>query len=447
MSIPDDCNSSSGFDEGDLIRRIVAGDFVDPSTGQHVVLPIRAIRIATSLDGGEADLLAEAGITGRLALIADAHTWAALGRRVARNLRHSFRLDVIVLRHPKADEASERHLTERVGSADALVAVGAGTINDLVKAVAARSGRDYTVFATALSMNGYASNAVSLFTDEGMKTTRPACSPRGIFIDLNVAADAPLRLTCAGLGDSICRTTVQVDGLLSHQIFGTPYSETPFLLQSGDEGEMLAAARGYPGRDLAAYAALARILVLTGIGAAITGSTHCGSMSEHLVSHTIDMFAGDDHPGSLHGEQVGISTLAMAHLQSEVFGREAVPEIRATRFDSEAIRRRFGASGDACLAEFRHKVINALDAARLRDRLQELWPGLVASLRAKMRPLGDLVAALEAAGAPSTAADIALPVDTWREAVRYARVIRNRYTVLDLADDSGQLVPFVEGLR
>ena len=41
----------------------------------------------------------------------------------------------------------------------------------------------------------------------------------------------------------------------------------------------------------------------------------------------------------------------------------------------------------------------------------------------------------------------ALPVDLWRKAIRHAREIRNRYTILDLADDAGQLRPFTETIR
>ena len=46
---------------------------------------------------------------------------------------------------------------------------------------------------------------------------------------------------------------------------------------------------------------------------------------------------------------------------------------------------------------------------------------------------------MKAAGAPIRPADIHVPADFYRRAVRHAREIRDRYTFLDLAADSGRL--------
>ena len=65
----------------------------------------------------------------------------------------------------------------RARSADALVAVGSGTINDLCKYAAAKDGKPYVVFATAPSMNGYTSMNAAITVD-GHKKTLPAATPR-----------------------------------------------------------------------------------------------------------------------------------------------------------------------------------------------------------------------------------------------------------------------------
>ena len=59
-----------------------------------------------------------------------------------------------------------------------------------------------------------------------------------------------------------------------------------------------------------------------------------------------------------------------------------------------------------------------------------------------MRPLAEIETALKAAGAPMKSADIGVPADFYRRAVGQAREIRDRYTFLDLAGDSGRLAPF-----
>ena len=52
------------------------------------------------------------------------------------------------------------------------------------------------------------------------------------------------------------------------------------------------------------------VLTLCGLGVCFTGVSHHGSMGEHQVSHWIDMFAGKGHPGTTHGQQVGVASLA-----------------------------------------------------------------------------------------------------------------------------------------
>ena len=113
--------------------------------------------------------------------------------------------------------------------ADALVAVGSGTINDVCKYAAAKDGKRYAVFATAPSMNGYASKNAAI-TIDGHKSSLAAASPVGVFMDLAVLCAAPARMIRAGLGDSLCRSTAQADWLLSHHLLGTPYRHAPFAL-------------------------------------------------------------------------------------------------------------------------------------------------------------------------------------------------------------------------
>ena len=49
---------------------------------------------------------------------------------------------------------------------------------------------------------------------------------------------------------------------------------------------------------------------------------------------------------------------------------------------------------------------------------------------------------MAAAGAPQTAADLALDPAIYRNAIQHAREIRDRYSVLDLASDAGLIEEF-----
>jgi glycerol-1-phosphate dehydrogenase [NAD(P)+] len=423
---------------GSLIEDVVAGRWRDPTTGRPVRIGTRAIVIERSLDGGEAELIAPLALGRRLVVVSDANTFDALGRRVARALARIATIDDVVLDAPRADLVTLDELRARTGAAEALIAVGSGTLNDLCKCLAHQSGRPYAVFATAPSMNGYLTATASLERG-GAKVSLPARAPIAALFDLDVLRQAPARLIRAGIGDAICRTTAQTDWLLGHHLRDASYSEAPYLLQIEDEPYMLSRAAAVVQGDREGVAALTRLLVLAGLGMVIVGGSQPASMGEHLISHYVDMMARP-HPGSLHGEQVGVATLTLSRLQHALLRAERPPEVRPTRLDQAAMRARYGALlGDQLIAQYGAKALDEAAAARMNARLAEVWPSMSAQLRAVMLPTARLRQALEAAGAPTTGMELGLRSDFYREAVRHAREIRDRYSILDLAGDAGLL--------
>ena len=219
---------TAGRPSGDPLAQLLAGRWTDPDSGTCTGIDIATIAIEASLRGREAELVASLRLGRRLAVVSDAITHEVMGARVERALATVARIDSVVLpRDTHADLATVDLVRTQSAAADALVAVGSGTINDLAKYAAARDAKPYAVFATAPSMNGYTS-ANAAITVSGHKKTLPATLARGVFVDLAVLSAAPPRMIRAGLGDSLCRTTAQVDWLLSHRLLGTPYRHAPF---------------------------------------------------------------------------------------------------------------------------------------------------------------------------------------------------------------------------
>jgi glycerol-1-phosphate dehydrogenase [NAD(P)+] len=424
-----------------LIEELVAGRWRDPSSGRAARLGTRAIVIERSLDGAEAALLAPLALGERLAVVSDRNTYDALGARVARALAGIAAVETVVLEAPRADLATVEALRARAAAATALVAVGSGTLNDLCKYLAYQSGRPYVVFATAPSMNGYLTGTASL-AQGGLKASLPARPPLAALFELDVLRQAPARLIRAGIGDALCRTTAQTDWLLAQYLRNVTYSDAPYLLQIEDEAIVLSQTAAIVAGDPDGVAALTRLLVLGGLGMVLAGSSAPASMGEHLISHYIDLMARP-RPGSLHGEQVGAAALTVSRLQNALLSAERPPAVRATRVDETAFRARYGAAlAGQVLGQFRAKALDDAGAARMNTRLAEVWPSLRARLREVMLPTARLHAALAAAGAPTTGVDLGLPARFYRAAVRHAREIRDRYSVLDLAGDAGVLEAF-----
>ncbi|HLT01765.1 MAG TPA: sn-glycerol-1-phosphate dehydrogenase [Geminicoccaceae bacterium] len=424
-----------------LIEELVAGRWRDPATGRRVRIATRTIVIERSLDGAEADLIGPLRLGRRLAVVGDRNTFDALGERVVRALGKIATVDSVVLQAPRADLATVEDLRPRVGAADALIAVGSGTLNDLCKYLAYQTGRPYAVFATAPSMNGYLTATASLARD-GIKVSLPAWPPLAALFDLDVLRAAPARLIRAGIGDSLCRTTAQTDWLLGHYLRDDSYSETPYLLQIEEEPQLLSHAAAIVGGDVEGVRALTRLLVLAGLGMVLAGGSRPASMGEHLISHYIDLMARP-HPGSLHGEQVGVATLSASRMQHALLQAERPPAVRPTRIDPAALRARYGAGlAEELIAQLEAKALDEAGAARMNARLVEVWPTMRARLAEVMVPTARLEQALRAAGAPTRGVELGLSAAFYRDAVRHARELRDRYSILDLAGDAGVLEAF-----
>jgi glycerol-1-phosphate dehydrogenase [NAD(P)+] len=429
---------------GDPILQLLTGQWPDPESGELLGVPVRSIVIADSVDGIEGELVARLDLGRRLAVVSDPVTHKVLGARVEQALAAAGQVIPIRLRdHPHADDATVGRIRAATADADALIAVGSGTINDLCKYAAFQDDKPYAVFGTAPSMNGYTSTNAAI-TVGGLKKSLAARTPAGVFLDLAVLAAAPPRMIHSGLGDSLCRPTAQADWLLSHLLRDTPYRAAPFALLTGDEGALFESAATLLTGDLEAMRRLARTLVLSGLGMCLSGGSYPASQGEHLISHYIEMMGPPELPQSFHGEQIGVTALTMARLQERMLA--VAPVLRPTVVDAADLAAHFGAeTGAACARELAAKALSPAAADALNDRLARDWPAIRDRIAEVNRSAADLQRTLAAAGAPMQPATLGWPTPFYRTAVLRARQIRSRYSFLDLAGDAGMLESFASG--
>ncbi len=151
-------------------------------------------------------------------IVADDNTFAAAGRDVRESFRRAdapcaetflFGPDVY------AEYAFVETLEHALASTRAIpVAVGSGTINDLVKLVAHRLGRPYMVVATAASVDGYTSFGASI-TYRGSKQTFECPAPLVVLADLDVIAHAPPEMNASGYADLLAKGAAGADWILA----------------------------------------------------------------------------------------------------------------------------------------------------------------------------------------------------------------------------------------
>lgn len=376
------------------------------------------------------------GDIGSVLLVADPQTYEALGNRVKRLLPD--RLDVvehIFSKPPHATAPVVEEIARRAKQlqADAILAVGSGTINDISKYASYLLHLPYCVAATAPSMNGYISVNASI-SIEGHKQTFPAHLPKAVLVDLDVMATAPMRLIRAGFGDSVCRATAQADWLLSHHLLGTEYKEAPFGLLEPFEDTLIAQAGALQKRDREAINLLMQTLLASGYGMTIAGGSYPASQGEHLIAHAMEQRFGKTLQAVYHGESIAVTTLTMARLQERILAMETLPPLQPVAMSEEAITQIFGRASLKPITEaFAVKQLPPDELKALNLGLQSEWPAIRRRIQEIHRPAEELEAALQAAGAPTMVEDIGWGQKEYQETVSCAHWLRDRFTFLDLA--------------
>ena len=426
----------------DNLRRLLDGAYRDPDTGEFLHVPMKMLVIEPTLEGSEGDLVKALDLPKPFAVLSDDNTHAALGYRVEAALAPLSEIIPIRLgRRPHPDDRTAGRVMQEGERAGSYIAVGSGSICDLAKYSAARQGKRCAVFATAPSMNGYTSVNAAI-TVHGHKKSLAAISPDGVFVDLDVLAKAPKRLIQAGFGDAICRSTAQVDWLLSSRLLGQTYRTAPFAFIADLENQLVADPAALLKGDRAALSCLIQILLLSGFGMTICGGSYPASQGEHLISHHIEMMPPLGWEPALHGEQIAVTTRVMARLQDEILARDTPPQLGASKLSAGSLRSHFGDEvGLACWKDIQPKVADSEGASRLNERLQAIWPRLKSEINLVRRPSAEIEKALAKVDAPQGYSAIGLSRTAFTDAILHAREIRNRYTFLDLAADSGLLEP------
>jgi glycerol-1-phosphate dehydrogenase [NAD(P)+] len=428
---------------------------------QHLLAAIRAaattrdVRIAA---GGLGDLpvvLRRSAPAGRYVVVADDHTWKVAGGRVASLLAAAglAAIEPVLLSgkpRVKASAETARTLAAAIKSAGALpVAVGSGVINDLVKYAAEIAGTPYVCVPTAASMDGYAASGAAL-RDSGFKRTFVCAAPVAIVADLDVIATAPAAMAGWGYGDLVGKFVAGADWIVADALGVEALNPGPFAMVQDNLAAWLGEPAGVRRGERAALGGLMRGLIMAGLAMQAHGNSRPASGSDHQFAHLWEMeeLAIGGIPVS-HGACVGIGCLSMLAayewLLRQDLSRIAPAEL-AARTPSPAVLRAevtasFPLSFMAANAEIETaaKAVGPKVVETRLGLLQENWPRIAGRLRQSLPAAETVRRWLEAAGAPSSTATIGISGAKHAQDYKRARLIRRRFTGLDVLHDLGSL--------
>ena len=400
-------------------------------------------------------------------LVSDPNTRAAAGERLAAAFRAAGvpLCEPFVFAAPPGERSrfvdETRRAIEAAPPGAVAVAVGSGTINDLCKRASFELGRKYVCFATAASVDGFASFGAPIMDEAGFKITRECPAPLAVFAEPDVLAAAPAFLASSGYGDLLGKVTAGADWLVADLVTGRDaIDRRAWDLVQGPLERWVAEPAKTAAGDPAAVAGLFEGLVASGFAMQVARGSRPASGTEHHFSHTWEMSGLRLADGSepTHGHKVALGTVCAAAAARALFARDfAAADVpaAAAAYPSWAVREaRIRAEApdsprmqEAMLSECRAKH---LEGGALRDRLDCLaarWDELRRRVFAQLDRVPDIAARLAAAGCPTRPADLNTTAADVERLVPRVQMIRSRYTVLDVAFETGRLAEVAAAVR
>lgn len=377
-------------------------------------------------------------------LVADGNTWRAAGAEVAKILKAAgmegpdpFLFPGTPMLH--ADESNVNLLLEQFPENVVPVAIGGGTVNDLVKRASGLRHVSYCCVPTAPSVDGYTSSGAAL-TASGLKQTLPCPAPLAVVADSGILRNAPPEMFAAGYADLMAKIPAGADWLAADTLGIEAIDpavwelvQTPLRDNLSDPSDVRRVFTG---------------LAATGYAMQLYRDSRPASGADHLVSHIWEMenLCCNGKPVS-HGFKVAIGTVTSTALYEALFSLSEQEARRLARPGLDRAGREaeidallsIGTYGAATRTIALDKFREGRALAERRELIYRNWETLRKRILHQLYPLEELTRRLTTAGCPVKPADIQLGREQFLHGIRTAQLIRKRYTVLDLVYELGLL--------
>ena len=388
----------------------------------------------------------------KILVLCDEITYEVAGKRICKNLKYNHALPLVLKpKNEKRVHAKYEYVEEierEIKDIDLILTCGTGTITDLGKLVGDKNKIPVISFPTAPSMNGYTS-PVSAYIKDGVKITVGVTPCEYVYIDENIISDAPIELIKAGFADSLAKSFANSDWKISSIITGEKFCSLPLKIVSEAEKKYINKGDLIKKRNKKVIKDIMEGLNLGGISMIIAGSSSPASGGEHLISHFLDMYAHQNkiEPFAFHGLQVGTGVYISSLIYDLLKGFKS-DEI------SERIKKRkivydekykqlcsFFPSSKYVLRKIFDKKIKVI--GKLKEKLALKWEEIKKETIPMVYSPSEIETYLKKAECSLHLNEICDNKKLIENAILLSRFIRERITILDIADETGLLDEFV----
>lgn len=263
----------------------------------------------------------------------------------------------------------------------------------------------------------------------GMKVTYSAKVPDGIIADTVILKDAPLEMLKAGYGDIVGKFSSLNDWKLAHIVNGEYFCQNIYDLTEKMLLETLPLSEKLLLRDEQAIQTLTEALIIVGIALSFVGNSRPASGSEHHLSHYFEITGIVDGEEYLpHGIDVAFSAVITAQirekLRNAVFPNQQFIMDRA-QYEQE-MHRVYKSVAQGCIAL--QDSLGTYSANRMPTYLEN--EAQIKAVLAQVPSAGQMVQILESIGLNMSLFRSTYSENKLRDALRYAKDLKDRYTVL-----------------
>ena len=397
--------------------------------GMEHTTTIKDVRIGSGLVSGVGEILKENNFSKNILLVADKNTLKA-SEGIEKSLE-GFNVEYKLYDNIRVAEMFHVEEIEALisGRDISVLSVGSGSVNDPCRLACARQNKLLCIFATAPSMDGFASYS-SPIVDNYFKASYDAKSPEVIIADTKILAAAPAHLKSSGFGDMIAKYIGICDWEISNILSGEYYCEriSEYVRKTVDELLLMADTVTVNNEETAG--AIFEQLLKTGIFMSFTKNSRPASGSEHIIAHLMECL---ELPHGVipnfHGEDVGVATLKMLKLYKEMAKLEAITAKRES-VDWEDVYKVYGdMAEDVRKLNTPSTVTDSIDP---RD-LESKW-GKIREIIGKLPDYERVYDAMKRAGCKTTLEEIEKSKEFYNKCVKYSPYMRRRITLLRLKD-------------
>ena len=392
--------------------------------GQKHECAINDVRIASGLVHEVGNILKENNFPKNILLVADVDTLKAADGILESLKDFNVKLHVYDFLRV-ATISGVRELEALIdGGCEAVLGVGTGSIHDTCRQATANKNVPLCLFATAPSMDGFASYSAPL-VDGCFKITYPAKCPEVIIGDTKILAKAPTILKSAGFGDMVSKYIAIVDWKVSNLLTGESYCQRVCDLTRLAVDNIMKMADKVTLDDEETAGTIFESLLLTGIAMSFTKTSRPGSGTEHIQAHYWECFELlEDKIPNFHGIDVGVSTLMIIKFYKELAKLKKVVAHKEVN-DWDKIYRVYGKLADDV------KKLNTpdtiTDPINPKD-IEDKWDEIVAIID-DIPSYEECEKAMKDAGCPLTTDEIEKDREFVEEGFKYHPYMRRRLSL------------------